>query len=247
MKLENKVAIITGGSSGIGLAITEAYLREGASVVVASYDETEVNDVVNRLSKDYEGKIIGEKCDVKSLDDVKKVVNATVQKFGKIDILINNAGITNSKPSESVSDEEFINMFEVNTFGPFRFIREVIPYMKENGGSIINTSSMVGLYGSAGQAAYSSSKFAVNGITKSCAKELGRMGIRVNAVAPGAVMTNMVKGSTTDEQQAMLSKVCPLGRIAKPEELAGAYVYLGSDDSSYTNGIIISVDGGTVM
>ena len=99
MKLENKVAIITGGSSGIGLAITEAYLREGASVVVASYNEEEVNDVVNRLSKDYDGKIIGEKCDVKSLDDVKKVVNATVQKFGKIDILINNAGITNSKPS----------------------------------------------------------------------------------------------------------------------------------------------------
>ena len=130
MKLENKVAIITGGSSGIGLAITEAYLREGASVVVASYSEEEVNDVVNRLSKDYEGKIIGEKCDVKSLDDVKNVVNVTIQKFWKIDILINNAGITNAKPSESVSDEEFINMFEVNTFGPFRFIREVIPYMK---------------------------------------------------------------------------------------------------------------------
>ena len=119
--------------------------------------------------------------------------------------------------------------------------------MKEKGGAIINTSSMVGSYGSAMQAAYSASKFAVNGLTKSCAKELGTYNIRVNAVSPGAVMTNMVKNSTTEEQQAMLSKVCPLGRIASPEELAGAYVYLASDEASFTTGAILSVDGGTVM
>lgn len=247
MRLENKVAIITGGSTGIGLAITKAYLKEGARVAMAAYSENELDDAVKELSKDYEGKVIGVRCDVKSLDDVKNVVDTTFKKFGRIDVLINNAGITNSKSTEDVTDEEFLNMFDVNTFGPFRFMREVIPYMKENGGSIINTSSMVGSYGAPHQAAYSASKFAINGLTKACSKELGRFGIRVNAVAPGAVMTNMVRESTTDEQKAMLSKLCPLGRISNPEELAGAYVYLGSDESSFTNGTIIAIDGGTVM
>ncbi len=249
MKLKDKVAIVTGGSTGIGLAIVEAYLKEGAKVIVASFDEEEINHAISELSNTYDSNnILGVVCNVKNLDDVKKTVEATIDKFGKIDILVNNAGITNAKPTVDVTDEDFINMFEVNTFGPFRFIREVIPYMQKNGGgSIINTSSMVGTYGSAMQAGYSSSKFAVNGLTKSCAKELGHFNIRVNAVAPGAVMTNMVKNSTTEEQQAMLSQICPLGRIAKPSELAGVYVYLASDDASFTTGAIINVDGGVVM
>lgn len=248
MKLENKVAIVTGGSTGIGLAIVEAYLKEGAKVVIASFDEEEVNSAVRDLSKTYdENNILGVVCNVKDLNDIKKTVKSAIDRFGKIDILVNNAGITNAKPTVDVTDEDFLNMFEVNTFGPFRFIREVIPYMQNGGGSVINTSSMVGTYGAAMQAGYSASKFAVNGLTKACAKELGRYNIRVNAVAPGAVYTNMVKDSTTDEQQAMLSKLCPLGRIANPNELAGAYVYLASDDSSFTNGAIINVDGGVVM
>ena len=248
MRLENKVAIITGGSTGIGLAITKAYLKEGAKVAIASFDEEEINFALEQLRKDYDkNNIIGITCNVKNTEDIKNVVKETIAKFEKIDILVNNAGITNAKPTEQVTDEDFLNMFEVNTFGPFKFIREVIPYMKEKGGSIINTSSMVGNYGSAMQAAYSSSKFAVNGLTKSCAKELGRYNIRVNAVAPGAVMTNMVKTSTTEEQQAMLSKICPLGRIANPEELAGAYVYLASDEATFTTGAILNVDGATMM
>ncbi len=248
MKLENKVAIVTGGSTGIGYSIVEAYLKEGAKVVIASYDLDEVNEAVNKLALTYDkDNILGAICDVKKLDDVKKTIKDTISKFGKIDILVNNAGITNAKPTESVTDEDFLNMFEVNTFGPFRFIREVIPYMKENGGSIINTSSMVGTYASPMQAGYSASKSAVNGLTKSCARELGAYNIRVNAVAPGAVMTNMVRGAVTDEQQAMLSKVCPLGRIANPDELAGVYVYLASNDASFTTGAVINVDGGIVM
>jgi len=247
MRLKDKVAIVTGGSSGIGLAVSEAYLKEGASVVIASHNEVEVLKTADTLAKNYEGKVYGIACDVKSVSDVKKVVDFTIGKFGKLDILVNNAGITNSKPTVDVTDEDFINMFDVNTFGVFRFIREVIPYMKEKGGSIINTSSMVGTLASPMQAAYSSSKFAVNGLTKSCARELGRMNIRVNAVAPGAVMTNMVKGAVSEEQQAYLNKLCPLGRIATPEELAGAYVYLASEEASFTNGSIINVDGGIVM
>ena len=247
MRLKDKVAIVTGGSTGIGYSICEAYLKEGANVVIASYSENEVLKAADTLAKNYEGKVFGIACDVKSTSDVKKVVDFTIDKFGKLDILVNNAGITNSKPTVDVTDEDFINMFDVNTFGVFRFIREVIPHMKDNGGSIINTSSMVGTLASPMQAAYSSSKFAVNGLTKSCARELGRMNIRVNAVSPGAVMTNMVKSAVTEEQQAYLNRLCPLGRIASPEELSGVYVYLASDESSFTNGAIINVDGGIVM
>lgn len=248
MKLKDKVAIVTGGSTGIGLAITKAYLKEGAKVLIASYDENEIKEALKDLQETYqEENIKAVVCDVKKTEDVKNTVKKAIEEFGKIDILVNNAGITGAKPTEQETEEDFINMFEVNTFGPFRFIKEVIPHMKEKGGVIINTSSMVGTYGSAMQAAYSSSKFAVNGLTKACAKELGHYNIRVNAIAPGAVMTNMVKNSTTNEQQEMLKRICPLGKIANPEELAGAYVYLASDDASFTTGAILAVDGATVM
>lgn len=132
MKLKDKVAIVTGGSTGIGLAIVEAYLKEGAKVIVASFDEEEINHAISELSNTYDSNnILGVVCDVKKPEDVKRAVEATIDKFGKIDILVNNAGITNAKPTVDVTDEDFINMFEVNTFGPFRFIREVIPYMQK--------------------------------------------------------------------------------------------------------------------
>lgn len=245
MRLKDKVAIITGGSSGIGFAVAKAYLKEGAKVVIASFDKDEVLSSVKELDS---LNVLGTVCDVKKTEDVKRVVSETLDKFGRIDILVNNAGITNSGLTENVSDEDFINMFDVNTFGVFRFIREVIPVMKGQGsGSIINTSSMVANDGSRMQTAYSASKYAVNGITKSCAKELGAFNIRVNAVAPGAVMTNMVKSATTPEMREMLCKTCALNKIAEPEELAGAYVYLGSDEASFTTGVILRVDGATVM
>ena len=147
----------------------------------------------------------------------------------------------------NVTDEEFINTFEVNTFGPFKFIREVIPYMKEKGGAIINTSSLAGTYGSKMQAAYSASKFAINGLTKSCAKELGAYNIRVNAVAPGAVMTNITKGVVNASNAEIFKEIGQGMKLAKPEELAGAYVYLASDEASFTTGAILAVDGGSIM
>lgn len=249
MRLKDKVTIITGGSTGIGRAVTEAYLKEGAKVVVVSYDKDEVDSCIKELSEIYDSNnILGSVCDVKETNDVKRVVKEAIDKFGRVDVLINNAGITNSGLTENVSDEDFINMFDVNTFGVFRFIREVIPVMKSQGsGCIINTSSMVANDGSRMQTAYSASKYAVNGITKSCAKELGPFNIRVNAVAPGAVMTNMVKSATTSEMREMLCKTCALNKIAEPKELAGAYVYLGSDEASFTTGVILRVDGATVM
>ena len=249
MRLKDKVTIVTGGSTGIGRAVTEAYLKEGAKVVVVSYDKDEVDSCVKELGKVYDSNnILGSVCNVKETNDVKRVVKETIDKFGRVDVLINNAGITNSGLTENVSDEDFINMFDVNTFGVFRFIREVIPVMKSQGkGCIINTSSMVANDGSRMQTAYSASKYAVNGITKSCAKELGSFNIRVNAVAPGAVLTNMVKSATTPEMREMLCKTCALNKIAEPKELAGAYVYLGSDEASFTTGVVLRVDGATVM
>ncbi len=246
MRLKNKVAIVTGGSTGIGLAIVNAYLKEGAKVVIVSYSKDEIDQAISDLSKKYDkNNILGVPCDVRSTKDVKNVVSEAIKKFNRIDILVNNAGITSAKPSEEVTDEEFINMFDVNTFGVFRFIREVIPHMKKEGGSIINTSSMVANNGARMQAAYSASKYAINGITTSCAKELGMYNIRVNAVSPGAVMTNMVRQSTTEEMREMLCKTCALNRISEPEELAGAYVYLASDEASFTTGAILKVDGAT--
>ena len=233
MRLENKVAIVTGGSSGIGYAIVKAYLKEGAKVVIASYDQNEVSEAVESL-KEYQENLLGVKCDVRNLSDIKNTINETINKFGKIDILVNNAGIT-------------INTFEVNTFGPFKFIREAIPYMKEKGGAIINTSSLAGTYGSKMQAAYSASKFAVNGLTKSCAKELGAYNIRVNAVAPGAVMTNITKGVVNASNAEIFKEIGQGMKLAKPEELAGAYVYLASDEASFTTGAILAVDGGSIM
>lgn len=248
MKLENKVAIITGSTKGIGYAIAKLYLKEGAKVVITGLKD-EVPEALDSLKEIYDtSNILGLELDVSNTASIKNVVSKTIEKFGKIDILVNNAGITAAKPLIDTTDEEMEKMFQINTFGVFKFIREVAPYMiEQKSGSIINTSSMVANYGGIMQTPYASSKFAVNGITKSCAKELGRYNIRVNAVAPGAVMTDMTKNSTNDTTREMLSKMTPLGRIANPDELAGAYLYLGSDDSTFTNGTIIQVDGGIVI
>ena len=184
---------------------------------------------------------------LKDNSSVERVVEETIKKFGKLDILVNNAGITSRESLTDADDEVFYNMFEINFYGPMRLIRASVPYMKENGGSIINTSSMVGIYGSPNQAAYTSSKFAINGLTKACAKELGQFNIRVNAVAPGVVGTDMVAGNVTEEMKQGLIRMTPLKRMAGPEDLAGAYLYLASDEASFTTGAIIQVDGGLIM
>lgn len=248
MKLENKVAIITGSTKGIGYAIADAYLKEGAKVVVCGLSD-EVDSALKSLSDVYDKEnILGIGLDLTSTDSIKEVVKATLDKWGTIDILVNNAGITTTRSVLECSDEEFLKVMNINLFGMFKMIREVGNVMKENGGgSIINTSSMVSINPSPNQPAYSSSKAAVNGLTKSCARELGRYNIRVNAVAPGVVGTDMVKENVTDQMMQGLMRVTALGRMAKPSELAYAYVYLASDDASYTTGAIVQVDGGIVM
>lgn len=169
------------------------------------------------------------------------------EKFGHIDILVNNAGICTQQSILEMTDDDYLNVLDVNAVGTFRLCRSVINYMQNTGGSIINTSSMVGTYGSNYQTAYASSKFAINGLTKSLAKEVGNFNIRVNAIAPGVVETDMVKDQVTEEVKAYLLSMTPIKRTAIPEDLAPLYLYLASDESSFVTGAIYAIDGGLVM
>ena len=250
MNVKDKVVIITGSSRGIGNAIAREFIKENARVVVcgSKFDTAykAVSDIKNELnvSDDY---ILPMGINMKDLHDIKRVVDEVISKWGRIDVLINNAGITSNVSLLDSTLEEFKEMFDINFFGVVSLTREVVKYMKETGGSIINTSSMVGIYGGRNQSAYSSSKFAINGLTKSLAKELGMYNIRVNAVAPGVVGTDMVRENVSDEMKAGLLRMTPLGKMAEPKDLAGIYLYLASDASNFTTGTIIQVDGGLVM
>lgn len=249
MRMEGKVAIVTGASRGIGFAIADAFVREGAKVVVCGSRQQSADKAVDILRERYpDAEMLAMGVDVVDTKEIASMVSAVVSRWGRIDVLVNNAGITSTKSILDMSDEDFTSVIDINLVGPFKVTREVARVMKDNGGgSIINTSSMVGTYGGRMQTAYSSSKFGINGLTKSCAKELGQFNIRVNAVAPGAVATDMAKEFTSDQMREYLARMTPLGRMAEPDELAGAYVYLASDESSFTTGTIINVDGGIVM
>lgn len=248
MRLKNKVAIITGASRGIGFSIAKAYVREGARVALCGSRLESAEKAASELLTLFpQAEIMPVGVDVTDSAAISAMVASVVAKWGYVDILVNNAGVTSAKPLFDMTDEDFDSVIRINLSGPFKCTREVAKIMKERGGSIINTSSMVGTYGGRMQTAYSASKFGINGLTKSCSKELGSYGIRVNAVAPGVVATDMMKSSVTDEMLEGLKRLTPLGRAGDPDELAGAYVYLGSDESSFTSGTIIHVNGGIVM
>ena len=245
---ERKVAFITGGSRGIGKVIALKYAEEGYNVVI-NYISSKT-DVIE-LKKEFDEKGVESlilKANVSDTDEVDNLVKTAIEKLGRIDVLVNNAGITSNVPFTHSTSEEFMEMFKINFFGVVDLTREVVKHMKENGGgSIINTSSMVGINGGRGQAAYASSKSAINGLTISLAKELGGYNIRVNAVAPGVVGTDMMRDSVNDDMKKMLIGMTPLRKMASPEDLAGAYLYLASDRASFTTGTIIKVDGGLMM
>ena len=248
--LENKVVLITGSSRGIGNAIAREFVKEKARVVVCGSKLESATKAIEEIKKDFsvdDDHLLPVGLNVKDTEDMKRVVSEVINKWGRIDVLINNAGITSNVSLLDSTDEEFREMFDINFFGVVSLTREVVKYMKETGGSIINTSSMVGTYGSRNQAAYASSKSAINGLTKSLAKELGRYNIRVNAVAPGAVATDMTRENVSEEMKAGLIRMTPLARMAEPKDLAGIYVYLASDAASFTTGTITGVDGGLVM
>lgn len=248
--LEGKVAVITGSSRGIGYSIAELFLKEKAKVVICGSKKESAEKAKEELLKSgYSNEnILPLAINMTKPEEFSMFVQEVINKWNKIDILVNNAGITANIQFLDSTREQFIKMFDVNFFGVVDLTREVVKHMKESGGgSIINTSSMVGINGGRGQADYASSKAAINGLTISLAKELGQYNIRVNAVAPGVVGTDMMSTSVDERMKNMLINMTPLHRMADPSDLAGAYLYLASDASNFTTGTIIKVDGGLMM
>ncbi|MBM7620712.1 3-oxoacyl-[acyl-carrier protein] reductase [Bacillus tianshenii] len=245
MRLAGKVAIITGAANGLGLEAARVFLREGAKVAMVDYDAVAGEKRVSELQA--EGEATFYQVDVSNQAQVVEMVRMVKERFGKIDILINNAGITKDNMLLKMSNEDFQKVMDINVNGVFNCTQAVVPHMLEQGqGKIINTSSVSGVYGNVGQTNYAASKAAVVGMTKSWAKEFGRKGINVNAVAPGFVETSMVETVPEKVIQGLL-QVIPLQRLGKPSDIANAYLFLASDESDYVNGTVLHVDGGIMM
>ena len=244
MKLKNKVAIITGGSRGIGFATAEKFLQEGAAVIIAASTPTNAQAAVSKLQEKYPAATIhGISPNLSDLASVQKSFAEVVEKFGRLDILVNNAGTSERTPFVQYTEELFDKVMDLNVKGVFNASRVAAEYMKDQGsGVILNTSSMVSLYGQPSGMAYPTSKFAVNGITLSLARELGPKGIRVNAVAPGITETDMMKSVPKEIIDPMVAQI-PLRRLGQPEDIANAFAFLASEEASYITGVVLSVDG----
>lgn len=241
--LEGKVAVITGGTRGIGFETVKVFKENHAKVILFGSKKESVEKAILLLKE--EGlEVEGYYPNLSDYEDIEKTMAKIIKKYKKIDILINNAGISANKKIEETTVEDFEKIMKINVNAVFNMTKAVVPYMKKNnGGVILNTSSMVSIYGQPAGVGYPASKFAVNGITKSLARELAPFNIRVNAVAPGITKTDMV-ASLPKEQIEPLIKTIPLGRIGETRDIANAFLFLASDMSSYVTGNILSVDGG---
>ena len=243
-----KVALVTGGTSGIGKATAIAFARGGAKVVLSGRREKEGAQVVAEIKK-LGGEAAFVRADVAKDADVKKMVDFTVEKFGKLDIAFNNAGVEWAGPLDRATEAEYRRIFDVNVWGVLNSMRHEIPVMLKNGGgAIVNTSSVAGHVGLAEVSIYIASKHAVEGLTKSVALEFARQKIRINAVAPAAVATDMVDrfAGKEGDMRDRLTSLHPIGRIATSEEIAAAVLYLCSDDAKFTTGTSLVIDGGFI-
>jgi len=241
--LKGKVAIITGGTRGIGLEIVKTYLKNGAKVALLGSKKESVDKALNSLYEEFDKElVIGYYPNISNEKEVTKAFKEINNHFGKIDILVNNAGLSSKTPLLEYTEEELDNIINVNIKAVFICSKVAVPYLKETKGVILNTSSMVSIYGQPSGVMYPTSKFAVNGMTKSLSRELAPYGIRVNAIAPGITETDMVK-NLPKEMIEPLIKTIPLGRIGTPEDIANAFVFLASDNASYITGTILNVDG----
>ena len=238
-KLDKKVAIVTGGASGIGERMVDLFAAEGAIVIAADINE----EALERASQ--KQNVYGMKLNVASDDDWAALAKEVNERFGKIDILVNNAGISSEKPFQEINIDDWQKMLSINGFGPFAGMKHVTPYMAaQNKGSIINISSYTALIGQ-GYNHYSASKGAVRAISKAAATAFGRQGIRVNALFPGIIETPMTQAlSTSKELLDRLIQATPLQRLGQPDDIAKAALFLASDDSSYITGSEIVIDGG---
>ncbi len=244
MKLKNKVAVITGGSRGIGRATVERFLQEGATVILTASSQASADKAVASILENYpNARVEGIAPDLSSLESVTDAFRKVAEKHGRIDILVNNAGLSESTPLSGYTEEIFDKVMDLNVKGVFNPIKAVSEYMINQGsGVILNTSSMVSLYGQPAGVAYPTSKFAVNGLTLSLARELGPKGIRVNAVAPGIIETDMMKAVPKEVIEPMIRQI-PLRRLGQPEDIANAFLFLASEEASYISGVVLSVDG----
>ena len=244
MRLKDKVAIITGGSRGIGFATAEAFLREGAVVVIGASSPSSAEKAVSKLKEQYpDAKVSGISPNLSDLEDVRSAFRSVVETYGRIDVLVNNAGVSERTAFTDYTEETFDKVMDLNVKGVFNASRAVVDHMVEQGGGVIlSTSSMVSKYGQPSGLAYPTSKFAVNGMTLSLARELGPKGIRVNAVAPGIIETDMMKAVPKEVIEPMISRI-PLQRLGRPEDIANAFIFLASEEASYITGVILSVDG----
>ncbi len=244
MLLRGKVAVVTGGTRGIGLAIVKKYLAHGATVVLCgSRLETAEKAVAQIKAENPDAKVEGIAPDLQNAEEMEKALGAVRDKYGRLDILVNNAGISARESLYDYKPEDFEKIISLNVTSVFVGSQAAARIMKEQGGGVIlNTSSMVSIYGQPSGCGYPTSKFAVNGMTKSLARELGKDNIRVNAVAPGVTNTDMVKVLPPELIKPIVSQI-PLGRVGEPEEVADAFVFLASDMASYITGEILSVDG----
>ena len=243
--LKGKVAMVTGGTRGIGFAIVKKYLDNGASVCLCGSREETVNAALKKLNDINPNYPVMGLCP--KMDDpaeAEKAINLVKEKFGRFDILVNNAGISARESIYDYKPEDFKKIMDINVVAIFAASQAAAKVFKAQGtgGVILNTSSMVSLYGQPSGIGYPTSKFAVNGFTKSLARELGRDGIRVNAVAPGVTKTDMV-AALPEDLVKKISAPIPLGRVGEPEEVADAFVFLASDMASYITGAVLSVDG----
>lgn len=241
--LKGKVAVITGGTRGIGFATAKKFLENEAKVVLLGSKQETVEKAIKELKQinsSYE--VIGFYPNLSSKEEMNEVFKKVKEIYGCIDILINNAGTSSKTKIEDYSEEEYDKITNLNIKSVFNCSKQIIPYLKETKGVILNTSSMVSIYGQPSGVMYPTTKFAVNGITKSLARELAPQGIRVNAVAPGIINTDMV-AKLPKEMIEPLIKTIPFGRIGEPEDIANAFLFLSSNLSSYITGVVLSVDG----
>jgi 3-oxoacyl-[acyl-carrier protein] reductase len=246
MRLKDKVAIITGSTKGIGMETAKTFAREGAKVVICGTRENAIKEVVEEI-KSTGAQAIGFKVDVSKRAQVDEMVSEVKKAWGRVDILVNNAGITADAMLRKMTEEQFDKVININLKGVYNCAQAVLEIMTEQGsGVILNATSVVGLYGNVGQTNYAAAKWGVIGMTKTWAKELGRKGIRVNAVAPGFIMTPMTE-VLPEKVLDMMKEKAPLQRLGMPEDIANAYLFLASDEASFVTGAVLSVDGGLVI
>jgi 3-oxoacyl-[acyl-carrier protein] reductase len=246
MRLTGKVSIITGAAQGIGRATALKFAKEGAKVAVCDINLESIEQTVE-LVESAGGEAIGFRVDVTDKESIARMVEGVMAKWGRIDTLVNNAGIVQDAQFKKMSEDQFDRVIDVNLKGVYNCTKAVVDIMlQQNSGVILNASSIVGIYGNFGQTNYAATKFGVIGMVKTWARELGRKGIRANAICPGFVETPIL-ATMPEKVVRMMEDRVPMGRLAKPEEIANTYAWLASDEASYINGAVIEVSGGVTI